>query len=96
MIGHIVFVDIASSQNWNAEGLEITRSDIVARGCGPFIHRQDFTVRAGVKHVAGGSGDQRNVAADRRALQTWNSIQRGQRFFHETLARGGIGICRLR
>src|SRR5207245_9925637 len=96
MIDYRVLIEIAASQAENAEGLEITRSDIVALCCGTLIHRQNFSVRAGVKHVTGGGGNQRDVAADRRALKTWNCIQRGQRSFHETLPCGGIGIWRLR
>ena len=69
MIGHVVLIEIASSQDWNAECLQIIRSNIVARGCGTFIHRQNFSVRASVKHVTAGSGDQRDVAADRGALK---------------------------
>src|SRR5207237_8601048 len=96
MIGYVVLIDIASRQDGNAAVLEITRRNIVARGGGPLIHRQNFTIRAGVKHVSGGGGDQRDIATDRGALDRWNLLQRRQSFFHETLARGGIGIGRLR
>src|SRR5437667_3102849 len=96
MIGHVVLIDIASRQDGNAEGLEITRSNIMARSCGTLIYRQDLPVWARVKHVSSGGGDQRDVAADRGALESRDLMQRGESFFHETLARGGIGICRLR
>src|SRR6266496_2931840 len=96
MVGQIVLVEIASSQNWNAPRLEIIGSNIMARGRGTFIKRQNLPVRARVKRCIAGAGEQRNVAADRRALESWNRVQRGESLFHETLARGWIGILRLR
>src|SRR5438876_8458339 len=95
MIGYVMLIEIASRQNRNAPGLEIIRSDIVAGGCGTLIQRQNFSVRPGVKRVTGGGGDQRNIGADRGALDTWNPLQRRESFFHETLAGGDIGIWRL-
>ena len=95
MIGYVVLVELATRQNGNAPGFKIIRSDIVARGRGTLVQRQNFPIRAGVKRVAGGGGDQRNVRADRGALETWNPLQRRESFFHETLAGGDIGIWRL-
>src|SRR5204862_5360656 len=70
--GNVVLIELASRHDGYAEGLKIVRRDLMVRGGGPFIYRQNFPVRAGVKHVTGGGGDQWDVAADRRALDTWN------------------------
>ena len=96
MIVHIVLIEIAPSQNWNAPRLEIIRSNIVARGRGTLIHRQNLTVRARVKSCTASAGEQWDVAADCRALESWNRVQRSESLFHEMLARGWIGILRLR
>src|SRR5882724_7224143 len=96
MIGHVVLVEITSSQNRNGPGSEIIGSYVVVGSCGPFVDRQNLAVSAGIKCVTGGGGDERNVAADCCALETWNCAQRSESSFHETLARGLVGIRRLR
>src|SRR5437868_14488162 len=47
MIGHIVLIEIAPSQDGNAEGLEIARSDIVTCGCGTLIPTRSTYFRGG-------------------------------------------------
>src|SRR5438067_4754537 len=68
--GNVVLIELASRHDGYAEGLKIVRRDLMVRGGGPFIHRQNFSVRAGVKHVTGGGGNEWDVAADRGALET--------------------------
>src|SRR6059058_6523906 len=92
MIGQIVLIDIASSQNWNAPSLEIIRRNIVERRRCALIQRQNIPLITRIKRLTGGAVEQRDVAADRRALESWNHAQRGESLFHEMLARSRIRI----
>src|SRR5205814_5115654 len=95
MIGYVMLVELASRQNGNAPGFKIIRSDIVARGRGTLVQRQNFSVPPGVKRVTGGGGDQWIIGADRGALDTWNPLHRRESFFYETWAGVDIWIWRL-
>src|SRR5436190_21606680 len=92
MIGQIVLIEIASSQNWNAPRLEIIGSNILTWVRVTLIHRQNLSVRARVKRCTAGASEQRNVAADRGALESWNCVQRGEGFFHQMLPGRQIRI----
>ena len=84
----VMLVEIASGQKGNAPGFKVIRRNVVTGRGRAFIDGQNFAIGARIKHVAPASSQQRNVGADRRALETSDRMQRGQRSFCETLTRG--------
>src|SRR6266403_493219 len=95
MIGGVVLIEIASCQNRNAPGLEITGRNVVAWGRRPLVHRQHLATSARIKRRVSAAGQQRNIAANSDTLKTWNRSQRGEQSFYETLTRPDIRIlCR--
>src|SRR5260370_26559970 len=95
MIGGIVLIEIASCQNRNAPGLEITGRNIVAWGRRPLVHRQHLAISARIKRRVAAASQQRNIGANSDTLKTWNRSQRGEQSFYETLSRPDIRIlCR--
>src|SRR5215467_11885049 len=95
MISGIVLIEIASCQNRNAPGLEITGRNVVARGRRPLIHRQHLAISARIKRRVAGADQQRNITADGDILKTWNRSQRGKQKLYKTLPRLDIRIlCR--
>ena len=93
---YIVFIEIATGKKRDAKCLKVIGGDIVTRGRGTLIDRQNRAIGARIKRLTTGAGEQGDVTADRRALDSWDGVQRGESSFHETLARGRIGILRLR
>src|SRR6266436_5859709 len=89
-------IGFSSRQNRNAKSLEIIRSDVVIGSCGPLVDRQNLAVGARIECIAGSGGDERDIAADGRTLETRDRAQCGESLFDETLARWLIGIRRLR
>src|SRR5213079_2375 len=95
MIRGIMLIEIASCQNRNAPGLEITGRNVVAWGRRPLGHRQHLAISARIKRRVAAAGQQRNIAANSDTLKTWNRSQRGEQSFYETLTRPDIRIlCR--
>src|SRR5260370_33368892 len=91
-----VLIEVASRQDRNAKSLEIMQRYGVVSSCSRLVDRQNLAVGARIKCIAGSGGDKRDVAADGRALETRDRAQGGESLFHETFARGLIGIRRLR
>src|SRR5215831_17401575 len=96
MIGGIVLIEIASCQNRNAPGLEITRRNVVAWGRRPLVHRQHLAISTRIKRrISAAASQQWNIPANSYTLKTWNRSQRGEQSLYETLTRPEIRIlCR--
>src|SRR6202007_2322915 len=83
-IRRVVLIEVAAGEKRNAPRLEVIWRDVVADACSAFIDRKNLAIGARIKEIADRAREERNIGADRRALQAGHIAQRSERLFSET------------
>src|SRR5439155_19447575 len=93
-VGGVVFIEVTASQERHSPGLEISGSNLVTRHDLTLLNWQNITIAPRIKITT--EANQRNIAADVRALKPGHTAQRIQCLFKKTLTRRTVGVLRGR
>ena len=93
-VGGVVFIEVTASQEWHSPGLEISGSNLVTRHDLTLLDWRNITIAPRIKITT--EANQRNIAADGRALEPGNTAQLMQRLFNKTLTRRTVWVLRGR
>src|SRR5436190_1896559 len=93
-VGGVVFIELTASQKWHSPRLEISGSNLVTGRDRALLDWRNIAITPRIKVTT--EANQRNIAADGRALETRNTAQFIKRLFNKTLTRRKVGILRGR
>src|SRR5439155_12996690 len=93
-VGGIVFIEVTASQERHSPGFEISGSNLVTRHDLTLLDWRNITIAPRVKIAT--EANQRNIAADGRALERGNTAQRMECLFNKTLTRRTVWVLRGR
>src|SRR6266550_3581698 len=93
-VGGVVFIEVTAREKRHFPRLEISGSNLVTRHDLTLLDRRNITIAPRIKITT--ETDQRNVAADGRALEPGNTAQLTQCLFNKTLTRRAVRVLRRR
>ena len=93
-VGGVVFIEVTASQERHSPSLEISGSNLVTGHDRALLDWRNIAIAPRIKITT--EANQRNIAADSRALETRNTAQLMQCLFNKTLTRRRVGILRGR
>src|SRR5213075_659421 len=93
-VGGVVFIELAASQKRHSPGLEVSGSNLVTRHDLTLLDWRNIMIAPRIKITT--EANQRNIAANSRALEPGNTAQLMQCLFNKTLTRRTVWVLRGR
>ena len=93
-VGGVVLIELTASQKRHSPGLEISGSNLVTGRDRALLDWRNITIAPRIKITT--EANQRNIAADGRALETRETAQLMECLFNKTLTRRSVWILRGR
>src|SRR5690242_1447658 len=89
-----MFIEITAGNQRNSPGFEISGHNVVTGCVCPVLQRRHIAVRTRIKRAI--STSERNITADRCALDAWLLTQYRKELLSKTLTRRSVCIFRCR